>query len=66
MNEEKFTTRMFHLIGGQFQMIEQQFDRLEDAVKAGFEAACHSWKVYDQHGHCHHDGHDHDHDSPYC
>jgi len=64
--KEKFTTRMFHYINGQFQMIEREFDRLEDAIEAGIAAACHSWKVYDQDGQCHHDNHHHHDNGPYC
>ncbi len=64
--EQKFMARMFHFVSGQFHMIEREFDRLEDAIEAGVAAACHSWKVYDMNGQCHHNSHDHNHDGPYC
>ena len=65
MNNENFTSRIFHYISGELHLVEKQFDRLEDAIEAGVKAAAHSFKVYDMNGECHYDSHGHNH-GPYC
>lgn len=68
--KEGFIAKFVTAISGQIHVIEQEFDRLEDAVEAGLAAAYHTFKVYDHHGHCHHHhhhGHGHHHGHhPYC
>ena len=59
MNDKKesFTTRMYHYISGEMQLVVNKFDRIEDAIEAGIKAAAHSYKVYNSDGDICHDSH---------
>lgn len=63
--ENKFLVRIFHLISGELHLVEKTYERLEEAVKCGIDAACHSFKVYDPDGCVCHDSHHHP-EGPYC
>lgn len=61
-----FITKMFHYIEGELCIIEETFERIEEAIECGIRAACHSFKVYDHDGClCHHHHHC-CHHGPYC
>jgi hypothetical protein len=62
----KYVARLFHLVSGELHLVVHEFERLEDAIECGIQAACHSFKVYDQDGCvCHDSGHHHP-TGPYC
>jgi len=69
MAKQGFIAKFVTTISGEIHVIEQQFERLEDAVEAGLKAAYKSFKVYDHNGHCHHHHQHHHHHHghhPYC
>lgn len=61
----KFTLRIIDIINSELRVVERKFDRLEDAIEHGIKATCHSFKIYDHRGHCHHNSHHHHHHGPY-
>jgi len=57
MSYKKFKIKMFHYIRGEFKMFESEYESLEDAIKAGNEAKCYTFKIYDIDDHICHDSH---------
>lgn len=64
-----FTTKLFHYISGELQVVVKEFERLEDAIEHGIAAAAHAYKVFDHEGNICHDSHGHHRHHghhPYC
>lgn len=63
----KFTLKLFHYISGELQIVVKQFDRIEDAIEHGVQAAVHAYKVFDEDGCvCHDSQHHHPGQGSYC
>ena len=48
---------MVHYIKGSFQIMEFEYESLEEAIRAGHESKCYTFKVYDHEERLCHDSH---------
>lgn len=46
----KFVIKLFSYISGELQIVEKEFERIEDAIEHGIKAAVHAYKIFDHTG----------------
>jgi len=61
-NKKRFLMKVLNYVDGKLDQLEWRFYRLEDALTQGAKAACHSYKIYNEHGELCHDSHEHKHE----